>query len=181
LIELNYARGERAAAGEVQLLIADISKLWVAGELRPQDWELLSVDKELPIEVNVLGLERLGKLVGKQVYVSGKVQPNSGAVRIAVEVDNVERLLRPGMFAQLKFKQPSKEQVRVLPAEAIFTNDGHDFLVVKQGEEQFDVVHVEVGRRSNDFVELLTEIPLDSTIVSKGVMAIASDAILEEE
>jgi membrane fusion protein, heavy metal efflux system len=181
LIERNFARGERAAAGAIQVLVADVSKIWVAGDLRPQDWDLLSIEKGTPVDVRVLGLEQLGTLTGKQVYVGGKVQSASGAIRIAVEVENKEGLLRPGMFAQLRFYQPLKELSHILPSDALFTNDGNHFILVKSGEESFELLPVKIGHSSDRQVELLTDIPANSQIVSKGVLAIASDAILEEE
>lgn len=181
VIQRNYARGERAAMGETLVLVADLAKLWVVGELRPQDWDLLSLANESNLKVEVIGLDRLGTLPCKLVYLGGQVEPQSGAIRIAVGVENVDSLLRPGMTARLILEQGTADNVRQVPASAVFTHDHVDYILVQQDEEHFVMTKVRLGRRTSQHAELLDALPDDTEVMVHGVFPIASEALLETE
>lgn len=181
VLQRHFARGERAALGETLVLVADLSKLWVVGDLRQQDWDILSLNADASLHVEVLGLERLGQIPVHLEYVGGQVEASSGAIRIAASVENHEQLLRPGMTAKLQIRQQQASRVFQVPASAIFTHNQVDYLLLQTDADQFVMRRTKLGRKNAQFVEVLDELPAGTKMMTRGVFAIASDALLETE
>lgn len=127
VLERYFANGERATAGANLLLVADTSSLWLVGDLRQQDWDLLGMKKGDTVQAEVLGLENEGRLEATIQMIGGRVSENSGGIEMTAAVPNKNLKLRPGMIARLL---PRKgELTQSLPSSAVFSNDGVDYVL----------------------------------------------------
>jgi multidrug efflux pump subunit AcrA (membrane-fusion protein) len=127
VLERYFANGERAHAGDNLLLVADTSHLWLVGDLRQQDWDLLDMKKGDEVQAEVIGLETQGRLQATIQMIGGRVAESSGGIPMTASISNTNLKLRPGMIARLL---PRKgEPTRSLPASAIFSNDGVDYVL----------------------------------------------------
>jgi membrane fusion protein, heavy metal efflux system len=183
VLERYFANGERATAGANLLLVADTSSLWLVGDLRQQDWDLLSMKKGDTVQAEVLGLENEGRLEATIQMIGGRVSENSGGIEMTAAVPNTNLKLRPGMIARLL---PRKgELTQSLPSSAIFSNDGIDYVLRATLDEhtqnQFEVVAIETGRRSKDRVEVLNGLQVDDRVILNRVFELAREAFLERE
>ena len=106
ILERYFANGERASAGELVVLVADITSLWCVGDLRQRDWDLLQLCAGDAIEAEIVGLESLGHIPAKIEMIGGTVQAASGSIRLTASIANTELRLRPGMIAKLILPQP---------------------------------------------------------------------------
>ena len=127
VLERYFANGERAAMGENLLLVADTSTLWLVGELRQQDWDLLEMKKGEPVQAEIMGMESEGRLQATIQMISGRVVENSGSIRMTALLPNTNLKLRPGMIARLLPRKA--EMTRSLPSQAVFSNDGVDYVL----------------------------------------------------
>ncbi|MCY2973670.1 MAG: efflux RND transporter periplasmic adaptor subunit [Planctomycetota bacterium] len=127
VLERYFANGERATAGENLLLVADTSSLWLVGDLRQQDWDLLSTKKGDTVQAEVLGLENEGRLEATIQMIGGRVSENSGGIQMTASISNTSLKLRPGMIARLLPRKGELSQS--LPASAVFSNDGVDYVL----------------------------------------------------
>jgi multidrug efflux pump subunit AcrA (membrane-fusion protein) len=179
VLERYFANGERAATGELVVLVADIDSLWCVGDLRQGDWDLLQLHEGDEVSAEIVGLESLGRVAAKIEMVGGTVQSNSGSIRLTASIANQERRFRPGMIARLILNRPTKAMV--VPLNAIFSNDGVDYLVKQESKDEFRLVPIKVGRRSNDMAEINEGASDGWNILVSGVFPIASQAFLEKE
>lgn len=179
VLERYFANGERASLGELIVLVADTSRLWLIGELRQQDWDLLHLDSGGKLEAEIVGLERLGRLPGVVEMLGGIVSTNSGSIRLTASLDNTKHLLRPGMIARIIVSTP-REGIR-LPATAVFTNDGVDYVLREDSEFNYSLLPITIGTRNQTDVEILEGINDGDSILISGVFPIASQAFLQEE
>ncbi len=177
--ERYFANGERASTGELVLLVADISSMWLVGDLRQKDWDLLQLHAGDQVQAQIVGLESLGIIPATIQMVGGNVQQSSGSIRLTASIENTELRFRPGMIARLIFSQ-SKSAI-VVPATALFSNDGKDYLVRRLSEESFQLVPVHVGHRKQGSIEILSGVEIGDTILVEGVFQVASQAFLEKE
>lgn len=178
VLERYFASGERASAGDLIVLIADTSLLWLVGDLRLQDWDLLSVQTGDPIEAEIVGLESLGRIPAKIEMMGGVVQSNSGSIRLTASLENSQGLLRPGMNAKLIVSRP-KQGLRI-PESAVFSNDGKDYVLRVEDETIYSVVPVQLGPHQGNTVAVAQGLHSGETILVSGVFPIASQAFLEE-
>jgi multidrug efflux pump subunit AcrA (membrane-fusion protein) len=127
VLERYFANGERAPAGANLLLVADTSKLWLVGDLRQQDWDLLDMKKEDTVQAEVLGLEKEGRIEATVQMIGGRVAEASGGIQMTASLSNTSLKFRPGMIARLL---PRKgEATQSLPSSAVFSNDGLDYVL----------------------------------------------------
>ncbi len=103
---------------------------------------------------------------GKVVRVAPLVKQTSRQARVEVQVDNAERLLRPGMSILARIELARHEGATVVPAEAIVGRDG-DFAVFLVDGKKARRVPVSVGLREGSRVEIV-EPPLDGTVITLG-------------
>jgi multidrug efflux pump subunit AcrA (membrane-fusion protein) len=179
VLERYFANGERASAGELIVLVADTSLLWLVGDLRLQDWDLLSVHTGDQIEAEIVGLESLGRIPAKIEMMGGVVQSNSGSIRLTASLENSKGLLRPGMNAKLIVSRP-KQGLRI-PESAVFSNDGKDYVLRVEDDTIYSVVPVQLGLHQGNTVEVLQGLRAGETLLVSGVFPIASQAFLEED
>ncbi len=95
VLERYFANGERAEVGNELVLVADISSLWLVGELRQQDWDLLTLQKGDSVQAEVIGLESKGL----QEATIALVAARSKKV-LAVSVSPPTLPIQPGFSAQ---------------------------------------------------------------------------------
>ena len=179
VLERYFANGERATMGELVVLVADVSSLWCIGDLRQRDWDLLQLNEGDPIEAEIVGLESAGHIPAKIEMVGGTVQPATGSIRLTASIANRELRFRPGMIARLILSRP-KEGI-VVPAGAVFSNDGKDYLVRQESMEEFRLIPIAVGKRQQATVEIAEGAEIGWTVLVEGVFQIASQAFLEKE
>ncbi len=179
VLERYFANGERASTGELVVLVADIASLWCVGDLRQRDWDLLQLSAGDAIEAEIVGLEYLGRIPAKIEMVGGTVQSSTGSIRLTASIANQDLRFRPGMTARLILTRPKSGIV--VPAGAVFTNDGTEYLVRKDSEEEFRLVPIKVARRQQSTAEIADGAETGWTILVDGVFQIASQAFLEKE
>lgn len=179
VLERYFANGERASTGELVVLVADIESLWCVGDLRQRDWDLLQLKAGDEVSAEIVGLESLGQIAAKIEMVGGTVQAATGSVRLTASIANRELRFRPGMIARLILNRP--QETMVVPVGAVFSNDGKDYLVKQESTEEFRLLPVKVGRRTQTTAEILEGANADWNILVAGVFPIASQAFLEKE
>jgi len=179
VLERYFANGERASTGELVVLVADITSLWCVGDLRQRDWDLLQLCAGDAIAAEVVGLETLGHIPAKIEMVGGTVQSATGSIRLTASIANQDLRFRPGMIARLILSRPRNGIV--VPAGAVFSNDGKDYLVRQESNEEFRLIPIKVGTRQQTKVEIAEGAEIGWTILVDGVFQIASQAFLEKE
>ena len=70
------------------------------------------------------------KFTGKVIYVAGGIDPDSRTLQVEIHVPNQDHKLLPGMYAQIKFQEPSTSNIGIIPASAVETTAGGAFVYV---------------------------------------------------
>ena len=102
---------------------------------------------------------------------------HSRTVKARIELDNQERLLRPGMFANVQLAiDPSGGQVAV-PSAALLSDEGRDFVFVHHLGDYYVRRPVERGREMNGFTEIRGTIHAGDNVVTTGSFLLKSDVL----
>ncbi len=117
---------------------------------------------------------------GKVVFISPRVDEGSYTIKIRVQVDNGGYLLKPGMFVRGEILVEGQQVRFSVPSEAVQDLDGMDVVFVKDAEESFIPIEVNVtyaGRRQSS---VDGEINVGDVVVADGAFILKSK-IMEDE
>lgn len=117
---------------------------------------------------------------GKITFISPRVDESSFTIKIRVQIDNPDYLLKPGMFVRGEILLEGQQTRFSVPSDAVQDLDGTDVVFVKDEEESFIPTEVKVkyaGRRQSS-VE--GEINIGDWVVADGAFILKSK-IMENE
>ena len=107
------------------------------------------------------------------------LDPATRTITARVVMDNPDRRLTPGMFAQLELLPPDEASERVLVAtEAVIATGMRDVVIVAMGEGRFRAQEVRIGTTDGARTEILEGIANGESVVLSGQFLIDSEASL---
>jgi cobalt-zinc-cadmium efflux system membrane fusion protein len=164
VIERKISQGQVAQPGDPLFTVADLSRVWVVGELPEQTARAAQVGQTVQIEVPALGLKTW---TGRIIFVGDTVNPDTRTVTIRTEVDNAARSLKPQMLATMKIATAS-ERLPAVPQAAVVREQDKDHLVVDQGGGQYELVPVRLGEAVQGLRPVLEGVKEGQRIVVEG-------------
>lgn len=118
---------------------------------------------------------------GKIVFISPRVDSKSRTIKIRVDVENEEHLLKFGMFVTGEIQVPTDKEVLFVPGKAIQQINSETVVFVPADEEdEFLVREVKIGREINGKVEVLSGLSAGDRIVSEGSFYLKSELLKGE-
>ncbi|HEY8607512.1 MAG TPA: efflux RND transporter periplasmic adaptor subunit [Noviherbaspirillum sp.] len=116
--------GEKVSADNRLLDVVDLARLEMEAAVPAAD--ILHVTPGQEVRLRVEGLAQ--PLTGKVARINPATQPGSRSILVYVQVDNPDRVLRAGMFAEAHLTLARKEGVLVLPQSAVQTDGGANYV-----------------------------------------------------
>jgi Cu(I)/Ag(I) efflux system membrane fusion protein len=166
--------GQRIMAGDVAYKIADLSRVWLEGEVFERD--LSAVRLGLPVTAEFTALPGVIR-EGRVTYVYPTVNPETRTARIRVELANPESALKPGMYATIRFAAPS-DSVLSVPRSAVLATGERNFVFVRSADGRFVPHIVTLGAATDDRVEILAGLSPADTVVASGTFLVDAESNL---
>ena len=164
---------ERVGPEQQILTIADLSTVWVTGDIYESQLSLVSQLRDKTVEISSNALP--GKKLTARIFYTGDVfQEATRTVSLRAVADNAQGLLKPGMFVTVKLPDLKSADVLQVPVVAVQDHEGQTFVFVQTDDEQFQRKDVRLGRRNRDSVEILSGIEPGDQIVTGGGFALKS-------
>lgn len=180
VVEKHVTIGELVTPDDVLFTLADLGHVWIWIDVFERD--LASVHEEDEVEVRVDAYP--GRTFGGEVtYLSSEVAPATRTVRARIDVENAERLLRPGMFATVRLTDPHAEAGReslVVPASAVVRSGERSLVFRPLGDGRFRGAPVDVGRHGGEWIEVLAGLEPGDVVITKGSFFLKSELAREE-
>jgi Cu(I)/Ag(I) efflux system membrane fusion protein len=174
VIEKLVLAGQRVMPGDVAYKIADLSRIWLEGEVFERD--LAAVRLGLPVTAEFTALP--GEVrTGRLTYVYPTVDPETRTARIRVELPNPGLALKPGMYATIRFAAPSEPTLTV-PRSAVLSTGERHLLFLRDASHQFVPRLVTLGAASDDRVEILSGVAEGDTVVASGTFLVDAESNL---
>ena len=148
IIEKHAVVGELVEPGSDVMLLADLTTVWVWADIYEQDLpRLIQARNQGPIPVNVLVRAFPGQpFEGKIDYVGATMEERTRTVKVRATVENTDRLLRPGMFCEIRMGVGAREEVLAIPKGALLSDEGRDFVFRHWKEDYYVRRPVQKGR-----------------------------------
>ena len=171
--------GEMVMPSDALFTLADLSRVWVWIDVFERN--LAAVHEDDGVEVRVKAYPNR-TFSGRVSYLASEVEPETRTVRARIDVPNAERLLRPGMFAEIRLTDPHgprESSVLAVPESAVVRSHGRaqDAAIIFRpvGDGGFRAVTVRIGRRQGDWVEVLDGLEAGDPIVVSGAFLLKSE------
>jgi RND family efflux transporter MFP subunit len=109
---------------------------------------------------------------GRIAHVAPVLDPATRTAQIEVEIENSSFRLKPGMYAKVSFVVEHKEQVLVVPANAVIDNAGKKGVYVPGEGDIAKFQPVTLGMSDPDEIEITSGVTEGMHVISTGAAAL---------
>jgi cobalt-zinc-cadmium efflux system membrane fusion protein len=162
IIENNLVIGQYLKGDEEPIaLVAELSKVWVVGQLKEKDINNISKESDVEIYLN-------NKCIKAKVYhISQVLDEETRSVEVFIECDNTDRELKPGMYASVKFIHTPQEKI-LIPSSAVLQMEDNNYVFVQTAPNSYIRRIVKTKTTSSDKLIVLSGLEIGDTIVTAG-------------
>jgi cobalt-zinc-cadmium efflux system membrane fusion protein len=127
--------------------IADLSQVWVVCDVYENDLAQVHVGDGARIELNAYP----GRSFAGRIATIGKLlDPGTRAAKVRIELANDRGLLRPNMFATVRFQAQDSHVRTAIPASAVLRLADRDWVFLKVEGNQFRRLEIRAGAVNGD-------------------------------
>jgi RND family efflux transporter MFP subunit len=162
-------------AGTAIYKIADLSSVWMDGEVYEQDLPLIRLGQRAEAELQAIPG---ANFTGTVTYIYPTLNPDTRTVRVRVQLSNVNHQLKPGMFATLRLFATSGRSVLTVPRSAVLSTGARNLVFVKRADGMLEPRAVEIGGASNDRIEILRGLAGGDTVVTSATFLVDAESNL---
>jgi membrane fusion protein, heavy metal efflux system len=175
--EKNFAQSDRVKPSDAIFVLADTASLWVAADIREQDWQALSLEpgQEVSVETPALPGCKLKAFVKRT---GRNVSPQTNSILLVAEIANPNGLLRPGLFVHVSLPMGVAKDVLSMPAAAVVQHEGAKFVFVQTGPKTFRRVDVKTGLETDLAVEIVSGLKPGEPVVVQGAIALKAEMLV---
>ena len=175
VIEKNVLEGQKIMPGENLFKIADLSSVWVVGEIYESELPFIKKGQDAVITLTSFpGETFLGKIIHIYPYLNPETRTNS----VRIEVGNPELRLKPAMSANLELHVDLGSRLAI-PADAVLPAGVRNFAFVRRGDGYFEPREVRLGVKGEGFTEVLGGVAAGEIVVTSANFLIDSESSLK--
>ncbi len=116
----------RDDAGPIAL-VAELSKVWVVGQVKEKD--INSIHESDEVEIEAAGVPGL-MITGVVYHISEMLDESTRSVEVFIECENKGHNLKPGMYATVQFTEKADNSI-LIPLSAVLQMEENSFVFVK--------------------------------------------------
>ncbi len=176
VIARNVIVGQVVQPADPLFQIADLSHVWVVGDVPEQIARDVGLEQHVEINVPALGPHLFDGVI---IFVSDTVNRLTRTVMTRVMVENPERKLKPDMLANMHITD-AQHKVLVVPESAVVRELNQDYVFVAVSDNQFQRVPVQLDKEVANLRPVLQGLTIDQRIVISGAFHLDSERKLAE-
>lgn len=175
VIEKNVIQGQKIMPGENLYKIADISRVWIYGDIYEYEVPLIKIGQEAKITLSYFPGETF---TGRVSYIYPYLNTETRTNRIRIDVENPAFKLKPGMYANLEIIV-NYGTVLTIPVEALLDSGEKKYVFIDIGDGYFEPREVKVGISSDDYYEVIEGLNEGERLVTSATFLIDSESSLK--
>ena len=157
--------------------IADLSRVWVFADV--YESEVSWIQAGDPVDMKLAAIP--GKVFSGRVgYIYPYAEAKTRTIKLRLEFDNPDLLLKPDMFADVTIHAQRKVDAIVIPAEAVVRSGEREQVFVVRGPGKFEPRAVKPGVSSQGMVQVVEGLAAGETVVTSSQFLIDSESKLRE-
>ena len=176
VIEKMAFRGKKVMPGESLYRVADLSNVWVQGEIYEYEVPVVKLGQAASVTL----ASYPGELFrGKVSYIYPVLTEKTRTVKVRFEFSNTKDWkLKPQMYANVELKIPFGKRL-VVPDEAVLDSGTQQLVFIDKGQGTFVPRDVKVGARVEGYAEILAGLSAGERVVTSANFLIDSESQLK--
>jgi len=172
VIMRNITRGEVVETNQKFFTVADLSDVWVVGNVPEKDVQFIRRDQNVDVIVSAYPH---AIFPGTITYISDVLDPATRTMRLRVTVPNPDHMLKPEMFATVRVYAAPNPDALTIPLAAVQNGPNGKMAFVRRGTNDFDVRTVKLGLERGDLVTVLEGLSEGEPVVTRGSFMLKSE------
>ncbi|MDF0651768.1 MAG: efflux RND transporter periplasmic adaptor subunit [Nitrospira sp.] len=182
VIGRNLTKGEVVETTEKLFVVADLSEVWVLANIPEKDIPYISggptpEDQRVEVLVNAYPNQVFH---GKITYVGDVLDIATRTMNLRLELPNLDKRLKPEMFATIRVYSEPEPNVLVVAEAAIQRDRERKFVFVQREPSVFEVRDVKLGDSNGREVKVLDGLREGEAVVTKGAFVLKSELLGEQ-
>lgn len=174
VVEQHAASGEVKKPSEPLFTVADASEIWVVADVHQEAMRRVETGMNATV---VLDAYPARSWSGQVDWVAQQVDDDTRTLPIRVVLDNEDRQLKPGMYADVLMLPKRGEAHALVPVGAVQKVHGRRVVFVPTDTARtYRMVEVKIGAESNGMAEILAGLAPGDEYVSSGAFDLKATA-----
>lgn len=182
VINRNLTKGEVVETTEKLFAVADLSEVWVLGNIPEKDIPFIRQEGAGPSQKIEILLNAYPNEVfhGKITYVGDVLEARTRTMNLRIEVPNPDRKLKPEMYATIRVYSEPEKNVLAVPEQAIQRERDRKFVFIQRDQETYEVRDVTLGESNGEVVKVLDGLREGERVVTAGAFILKSELLGEQ-
>ena len=178
VLQVQAAPGELITPDRELFVVADLSRVWLQGDVYQKDIAKIRVGQNATVTVDTYPGE---SFTGRVTHVSDVMDPTSRTAKVRCEVVNVDGRLKVQMFATVALPTSTPRTVIVVPSDAVQDIDGTPTVFIRVDEEHFVPKPIKTGATVGRWTEVADGLETGEHVVTRGALMLKSRLKLRVE
>ena len=161
--------GASDPTGDPVFVIGNLSTVWLVANVREAD--ALEIKKGQDLSFRVLSA-RDRVFTAKINYVAEIMDPNTRRLLVRATVDNLDKVLKPEMFARVTLLTSTPQNSPAIPREAVIYEGDTARVWVLGTQKSLTLRTVKLGTMSGNLVQVLDGVSAADQVVTRGTLFI---------
>lgn len=175
VLEVQAVTGETVAPERELATIADLTTVWIQGDLYERDLAAIAEGLIARVTVEAFPGETF---TGRVTYVSDFLDPATRTAKLRCEVKNPDGRLQ--MFARVEIASGNARATLAIPRVALQELDSETSVFVRTSDSRFERRSVMLGESSDEWVEITSGLTPGERVVTTGALMLKSKLKLSE-
>jgi len=173
VVEKNVVQGARIMQGMELYRIADLTRVWIEGEVFEKDLSLVRLGQVAVVSFDAYPGEEFG---GRVTYVYPTVSTESRTGRVRVALANPGQRLKPGMYAKLDLAADAGRMALMVPREAVHFTGERALVFVRDADGMLAPRVITPGLAAGAEIEVLSGLLVGEVVVASANFLIDAES-----
>ena len=175
VVEKNVLGGQKIMAGDALYKVADLSVVWIEGEVFERDLAAVHVGQIVQVEFQAIPSK---SRTGRIAYVYPTINPETRTARVRVAMPNPDLALKPGMYATIRIQGASAANVLTLPRSAVLSTGERNLVFVRREDGMLEPRNVTIGAANDERIEITSGLHKGETVVASATFLVDAESNL---
>lgn len=174
VLEKNVIGGQKIMAGEALYKVADLSTVWVEGEVFERDLPAIRVGAFVTAEFDALP----GELkAGRITYLYPTLNAETRTARIRVAMANPGMRMKPGMYATIRIQGAETNAVSV-PRSAVLSTGERNLVFIQRKDGMLEPRNVTIGESTENRTRIISGVKVGEMVVASATFLVDAESNL---
>lgn len=169
------SRGEYVQVGQTLFDLVALDPIEVEFHVAERDSARVALEQDVEVRVSPYPEEQFW---GRVSVIAPTIDPATRTLRVEAEIENADGRLRPGLFARVDLGVAVREDVLLVPEEAVLQRADGEIVYVAEADDRVRRVPVETGIHRAGLVEVTRGLRPGEHVVVRGQAGLVDGALV---